>query len=231
MLMAAQGTKTLTFIASKNEAGNVRTFIFETGGLHWLAGQYQAYQLPQAGAREEENQRWFTVAAAPSEGEIHISTRITESAFKKALNALVPGDTIRAHGLEGDFTWEEEPSDTVILVAGGIGVTPFRSILLERQATGKKLNASLIYFNRTDDIPFRDEFDALAKSHSEFVFRLIVGEPVTAETILRHAGDASGKVVYLSGPEPMVESVGNDLKARGVVLKQDWFPGYDEKNY
>lgn len=221
----------LKLLSSKDEVGNVRTFVFETGGLSWIAGQNQAYVLPQAGDTEAENQRWFTLSSAPSEGTINISTRVSESAFKQALNALKPGDTITAHGLEGDFTWEDEPSQSVVLVAGGIGVTPFRSILIQRASQGKKLNAVLLHFNRTEDIPFRSEFEALAGEHAEFTYQPIVGEQITADRILERAPQAKEHTLYLSGPEPMVEQIGSELKARGVSIKQDWFPGYDEKTF
>lgn len=221
----------LQLTSSKAEAGNVRTFIFEAGGLKWVAGQYQGYILPQAGKTEAEKQRWFTIASPPSGSLIHISTRISDSTFKQVLNALVPGDTIQAHSLEGDFTWEEETIEPVVLIAGGIGVTPFRSILLERHAAGKPLNAALLYFNRTNEIPFREEIEALERKHPEFTYVPIVGEHITANTILERSPLVNDKNFYLSGPEPMVESVGNELKGLGVNLKQDWFPGYNEENY
>lgn len=226
-----QNTKPLTFVSSKPEAGNIRTFIFETGGLSWVAGQSQAYILPQAGEHEEDYQHWFTIASAPSEREIHISTRVSDSSFKQALNALRPGDTVQTWDLSGDFTWEEDPSGPVVLVAGGIGVTPFRSILLERAAQNKKLNAVLLSFNRTEEIPFRAEFEALTKTHPEFTFMPVVGQPISADSIIAHAPQAREQIVYLSGPEPMVEQIGADLEARGIIVKQDRFPGYDEKTY
>src|SRR3990167_3726332 len=114
----------LNLLSSREEAGNIRTFIFEPDGLTWIAGQRQAYILPQAGKTEKENQRFFTISSAPSEKTINISTRISKSAFKQTLNALSPGETIDAFGLAGKFTWEEEPSKPVVLVAAGIGVTP-----------------------------------------------------------------------------------------------------------
>lgn len=221
----------LPLIASRQEAGNVRTFMFETGGLTWVAGQSQAYVLPQAGPTSEENERWFTIASAPTEGTINISTRVSGSRFKQALNALEPGQTIRAHSLEGDFTWEDDAGPPVVLVAGGIGVTPFRSILIERQVRGKPLNATLLYFNRTDEIPFRDELDGLARRHPAFTLQVVVGRPVTVERILEIAPEAHGRGVYLSGAEPMVETVGSALLERGIAVKQDWFPGYDERTY
>ncbi len=110
-------------------------------------------------------------------------------------------------------------------------MTPFRSILLQRKADGKRLNATLLYFNRNDDVPFQSELKRLGEQHAEFELLVVVGQQISADTILTLAPQASRETVYLSGPEPMVESVGSALRERGVRIKQDWFPGYDEKNY
>jgi len=117
------------------------------------------------------------------------------------------------------------------LIAGGIGITPFRSILFERQAANKKLNATLLYFNRTDEIPFLEEFKTLAKKHTEFTLVPIVGESINVQNILSHVPQTTDQIFYLSGPEPMVERVGEELKRSGITLKQDWFSGYDENDY
>lgn len=222
---------TIKLISSKPEAGNVMTFVFETGGLSWIPGQYQKYILPQAGNTKAETEHWFTIASAPSEDVIYLSTRISLSTFKQTLKSLLPGDTIQRRSLKGDFTWEEESDKPVVLIAGGIGITPFRTILLERQAVGKKINATLLYFNRADEIPFREEFEALAEKHPEFTLLPIIDESITANNILKRVPQANDQMFYIAGPESMVESVGNDLKKQGINIKQDWFPGYDEKNY
>ena len=221
----------LKLLATRSEAGNIKSFIFETGGLIWIAGQNQAFVLTQAGPDEADNLRWFTLASAPSEGVVQVSTRVSASIYKQALDRLQPGDSVGVRDLGGDFTWEEESATPVVLVAGGIGVTPFRSILLERHARGKPLNATLLYFNRDTQIAFRDELQLLAARHPELDVRYLIGEQISAERILDEEPLAARVPVYLSGPEPMVESVGNDLKQRGVDLHQDWFPGYDERNY
>lgn len=221
----------LSLISSRHEAGNVSTFVFENNRLEWVAGQSQAYVLPQAGGTEKENQHWFTISSAPVEETINISTRISASPFKQALNAMNPGDEISTHSLGGTFTWEEIESAPLILMAAGIGITPFRSILLQRSATGKPLNATLLYFNRSAEIPFEKELQKLSHDHSEFHIEMVIGEPVTAEKIFELAPDASERIVYLSGPAPMVSSIGTGLKERGVTIKQDRFPGYDETNF
>jgi ferredoxin-NADP reductase len=219
----------LRLLKSYDEVGNIRTFVFETGGATWQPGQYQTYDLPQIEGDKKAKQRFFTIAAAPSEGEIHISTRVSDSAFKQALNAMQPGDEIEAHDLEGDFTWDG--NDEVVLVAGGIGVTPYRAMLVERAKTGGQIPAHLLYFGRDENFAFRGEFDAIAKDHPELTIDYIVGEQISADNILAHAPESTGKTVYLSGPEPMVDAVGEDLKAKGVSLKQDWFPGYTDQTY
>lgn len=220
----------LKLISVQPEVGNIKTFVFETGGLEWLAGQNQAYILPQAGETEAENQRWFTISSPPTAGTINISTRITDSPFKQALNALEPGDTVECHTINGSFTWEEETDAPVILVAGGIGITPFRSILLERHAVGKSLNATLLYFNRDNQIPFQAELEQLVEQHDELGIHYVTGV-VSAEKIVELAPQVKEHVTYLSGPEPMVMAVGAELAKRGVAVKQDEFPGYDENNF
>lgn len=222
---------TLQFISSYPEVSNIRTFVFGAGDLTWQAGQYQTYVLESVDGTEDEKKRFFTIASAPSEKEIHISTRVTDSKFKQALNALQPGQTIETRNLEGDFTWEDSSDTPVVLVAGGIGVTPFRSMLLERHALGKPLSCTLVHYNREDAVPFRGEFEKLAAVHPELNLLYIIGQPITADSILQAAPQATTQVTYLSGPEPMVDAVGEELKKRGVNLKQDWFPGYDDETY
>lgn len=218
----------LSFIKSYQEVATIKTYVFAPRGMQWQAGQYLKYTLPQAGEAEADNTRYFTIAAAPSEGEIHITTRQTGSVFKTALDALQPGDMVEVEGPDGDFVWNND--DTVVLVAAGIGVTPMRSMLVERAALHRPLKATLVYFGRDENVAFRDELDALA-ANSDLQVIYVVGEPVTADTILAKAPEAASTLTYLSGPEPMVETVGEELKSRGVDLKQDWFPGYSEQDF
>jgi len=106
---------TLKLLDSRPEVGNVMTFVFETGELSWVAGQYQKYILPQAGTTKAETEHWFTIASAPTEGVIYLSTRISPSTFKQTLKALRPGETVQSRSLKGNFTWEEELGKPVVL--------------------------------------------------------------------------------------------------------------------
>lgn len=219
----------LTLKKAYDEVSNIRTFVFDAAGTSWKPGQYQTYILPQVDGDEKNKRRFFTIASAPNEEEIHISTRISDSEFKQALNALQPGDTVEASNIEGDFIWDDD--EPVVLVAGGIGVTPYRSILLERAVQGKSLNAHLLYYGRDENFAFSDELTALQESHPELRIDYIIGESISADSILRHAPQIVEQTTYISGPEAMVDSVGEDLSGRGVRIKQDWFPGYTESTY
>ena len=221
----------LKLIDLHNEVGNIKTFSFDTNGLKWLAGQYQAYFLPQAGDDKKDNLHYFTISSAPSENRINLSTRMTGSKFKTALNNLKIGDSIETSNLGGNFVWEDDREGPIVLVAAGIGVTPYRSMLIERLKNNRKIDAKLIYFNRNDEIAFLDSFKKIAETHPEFKLMPIVGERVSAESILKLAPEAKEGIVYISGPESMVEKIGNELKEMNILVKLDWFPGYTNDNF
>lgn len=221
----------LKLIDSHDEVGNIKTFSFETAGLSWLPGQYQAYHLPQAGDEKKDKTHYFTISSAPSENRIDLSTRMTGSKFKNALNNLKIGDSIETSNLGGEFLWEDNKEGPIILVAAGIGVTPYRSMLIERLMNNKKIDAKLIYFNRNDEIAFLDSFKKIADTHPEFKLMPIVGERVSAEIILKLAPESKKGIVYISGPELMVEKIGNELKEMDIKVKLDWFPGYTDDDF
>lgn len=220
----------LKLLTTHDEAGDIRSFVFDTAGLQWQAGQHSAFTLKQVGDDAAANKRYFTIASAPGEGHVRITTRISNTAFKQALTHLRVGDTIEAAQINGRFTWAEESAAPALLVAGGIGITPYRAILFDREARGLKLNATLLYFSRDDAIAFRGELDALAARHAEFSVHYLIGTLATLENLDAHTPVGVG-TAFLSGPKVMVDNLGNALKARGQSVKQDWFPGYDETNY
>jgi ferredoxin-NADP reductase len=226
----------LKLVDTKQETQEVKSFIFEPEQpISWEAGQFLQYSLSHPNEDDRKDQRWFTNSAAPSEKHVMISTRFTDdhgSSFKKALSALKIGDQIEADAPEGDFTLDD-PTRNYIFIAGGIGITPFRSILTEADATGQKLKVHLLYANRTDDIPFRKEFDQLSSKNPGLKIDYIVSpEKIDQEKIKAALEGAENPIVYISGPEPMVEALNNDLQKLGVKedhLKTDYFPNYKDE--
>jgi glycine betaine catabolism B len=224
----------MRFILSQPVKGNVRSFIFEpVQPTDWQPGQYFHYVLPHEHADDRGTERWFTNAAAPSEGHVMISTRIDaerSSSFKQALLTLRPGDEIETDGPEGDFTITDETRN-YIFVAGGIGITPFRSILAEADAQKQKLNVTLLYANRDHEIPFSEELDKFAHNNPNLRIEYIVQpDRINAEVLKQHIEAVENPLVYISGPEPMVKDFSQLLTDLGLppeAVKLDDFPGYE----
>jgi ferredoxin-NADP reductase len=222
----------LTLQEVKPETGDIKTFIFKPHhAVHPLPGQYLYYSLPHPNPDDRETNRYFTNSSAPFEGHVSITTRISDqgSTFKKALVQLKPGDTIEAEEPDGDFILDS-PEKPSVFIAGGIGITPFRSIILDLDHKNAPINVTLLYGYRNDDVLFKQLFDEIASRHPEFkVHYVIEPERITPDLIKEKIGDIKTPTFYVSGPEPMVEAFEKQLTEMGVPdnhQKQDFFPGY-----
>jgi ferredoxin-NADP reductase len=225
----------LKLINKEHLVDNVWAFRFQPSEpLSWTAGQYVRVELPHDNPDDEGTKRWFTNSAAPYEGIMQITTRVTGTTFKQALAKLAEGDELQLiESPEGDFTWQDS-SLPIVFIAGGIGVTPFHSILKQRVHDHLPIAVTLIYGARTQDIPFKAELAAWEAADANFTVRYVVGEPLTAEKLAEMQPNLNQSLVYLSGPEPMVEALGEELKAHGLPeaqFKRDEFPNYTEQNY
>ncbi|MBU6214479.1 FAD-dependent oxidoreductase [Patescibacteria group bacterium] len=223
----------LTLTERREESPGVESFLFEPAGpLSWRAGQFLHYVLHHEPTDDRGSDRWFTVSSAPSEKHVMLTTRFTPeggSTFKQALNNLKIGEQIEISDVDGDFVIDES-GEPCVFIAGGIGVTPFRSILKELDSTKKKFDITLLYANRDESIPFKDELEAIARRNDGLKIQYVISPERIDEKRIRALIPGSEKpIFYISGPEPMVESMTATLTAMGVPkerLKQDWFPGY-----
>lgn len=219
----------------RNEIADIKTLIFKTEeDIIWTAGQFLHYVLHHRPTDDRGSDRWFTIAAAPHEKVIKITTRFNterSSSFKNSLNDLKVGDNIEVSELEGDFTLDYPEKDHVF-IAGGIGVTPFRAILKDLEHKKLPINVNLLYANRDENILYKEEFEEIAKTNSNFKINYIISpEKIDKDKIKELVGDLENKIFYISGPEPMVDSLGTTLKEMGIKeenIKQDWFPGYEQ---
>lgn len=235
----------LIFKESKNEQGAATSFFFEPPiDFKWLAGQYLFYTLPSENPDNRGVTRYFTISSAPFEKNVSFTTKILDasSTFKKSLLKLKPGDEIEASGPDGEFTIENE-GENFVFIAGGIGITPFRSILVQKAYENKNLNIHLLYANHDEDIVFKDELESLTNKlnlkiqyfissarHASQLAGVADGPTRIDEKILVDLKSSMINPKWLiSGPTQMVKGYRQLLLDIGVEkeeIKHDYFPGY-----
>jgi ferredoxin-NADP reductase len=223
----------LQLVEKKLELPDVESFILQpTKPLEWKAGQYIHYVLHHEPTDDRGSDRWFTISAAPVEEQIMITTRFNaekSSSFKTKLKNLKIGKTIEMSVVDGDFIIDDFTKEYVF-IAGGIGITPFRSILKQADAQGKQLHVTLLYSNRDENVLFKKELESFAKNNPHLQIQYIFSpEHIDETNIKKYITDLKNSYFYISGPEPMVENLGSLLKKMDIPeehIKQDWFPGY-----
>lgn len=229
-----------------------RTIEFEIekpSGFEFKAGQYAEIALidpPETDA--EGSARVFSIITAPDESSLKFATRLRDTAFKRVLRALPVGSGVKLDGPFGDFTLHNNPKRPAILLAGGIGITPFHSVLLRAAREKLPHRIFLFYANRhPQDAAFLGELREVEKQNPNFTFVPTMtaadlppagwsGERghVDWSMIKRHAGaamDGSGAepVYYLAGPPAMVSGLRAMLNKAGVDdddIRAEGFDGY-----
>ena len=163
---------------------NLYEFVFEPSRpVRYEAGQYMAWTLAHKRPDRRGNRRNFTLASSPTEPTIRAAVRLSSggSSYKRSLVGLEPGDQLVGSQLAGDFTLPHNPSRRLVWIAGGIGITPFRSMakyLTDRMADGaaggvadggfdggvgggRRRQVDLFYLARhTEDFVYRPVFSA-----------------------------------------------------------------------
>jgi len=223
----------LKLTATKTESPGVVSFLFKPEKpLVWQAGQYLHYVLNHGPTDDRGSDRWFTIASAPHERHVMLTTRFASkkgSTFKNALKALKLGDTIEMSDLDGDFLLGDLKQEYVF-IAGGIGITPFRAMLKHAVHAGKPLRATLLYSNRDKVAAYKQELEAMTVRNKNFkIHYLFSPQRIDKNTLRDLVPDLKKPLFYVSGPEPMVEAIGKLLLQMGIParrIKQDWFPGY-----
>lgn len=224
----------LTLINKKQETLGVVSFFFKPSlPIFWIPGQFLIYTLDHKNPDVRGKMRFFSISSAPFENHIAISTKIdgkAPSSFKKALNKMQLGEKIVAKGPDGNFILEDVFAEYVF-IAGGIGITPFRSILTDLANDNSPINMILLYANKDEDILFKKELDELSKSHSNFKINYIISpNHIDENSIIKLVPDLKKPLYYISGPNDMVEDMLNILKNLGIEekkVKLDYFHGYE----
>ncbi len=190
----------------------------------------------------EGNTRGFSVSSAPSEPVIAITTRLRDTAFKRVLQTMPLGTAVRIEGPFGDLRLHHAHRPAVVLT-GGIGITPFRSILLEAIHGGGLPYPVIVFYanRRPTDAAYLDEIRALASQDPNLTVVPTMSRPDSAEPwegetghidasmLQRHLDGLSGSIYYLTGPPGMVSGLRTMLVDAGVDeddIRTEAFTGY-----
>ena len=133
---------------------------FSRNSFNYAAGQYAFFDIGGVYNDPEGPVRHFSLASSPTEEEIMISTRIRDTPYKKRLSSLEIGSKAKVTKPLGKFVLHDDYSKPAVLLSGGIGVTPFRSMI--RYATDKQLPIRIVMFNSNRNIAntlYKEEFD------------------------------------------------------------------------
>jgi ferredoxin-NADP reductase len=240
--MAAFDTE---FLRREEIAEGTMAFHFaRPAGFDFKAGQSMNVALidpPETDAKG--NRRSFSIVSAPFEGELMIATRMRDTAFKRVLKTMPPRTKVHLRGPGGLFVLDGDDPRPAVFLAGGIGITPFVSLL--RQAANDCLARKLVLFysnRRPEDAAFLDELTELQRRNPNYRFvgtmtemeksrRSWRGETAFIDRAMleRVLGDILSPIYYMAGPPQMVEAMQNMLAGAGVGsedIRSDEFFGY-----
>ncbi|HET9174408.1 MAG TPA: RnfABCDGE type electron transport complex subunit D [Candidatus Saccharimonadales bacterium] len=207
-------------------------------------GQYMEFTLPHDRPDARGARRWFTLASSPTEPDLRLGVKFYErgSSFKAALYSLDKQTPMVAAQLAGDFVMPKDTDKKLAFIAGGIGVTPFRSMVKYLVDSGEQRSVRMLYAAKTaDDIAYRDVFEAarqamdiqttyvLSDAAAPSTAPHTVNGLITSELIQQQIPDYKERFFFISGTHPMVEAMQDILADVGVPaghIKIDFFPGY-----
>lgn len=207
-------------------------FIFDRT-LDYIPGQYMEWTLGHKNPDSRGTRRYFTLASSPTEANLRIGVKFynDSSSWKKSLLQMKKGDSLTAGSLSGEFTMPKDSSKKMVFIAGGIGITPFRSMIKYLTDTKQKRDIVLLYSVKTEaELVYKDIFRQ-AKSlgvKSIYITTDTMGY-IDDKMISREVPDFKNRYFYISGPHSMVDAFKKTLRVMGIDqsrIKADFFPGY-----
>ena len=219
--------------------------------LNYTAGQFAFFDIGGVYNDPKGPIRHFTISSSPTENFIMFSTRIRESPYKKRLSTLEEGSRVKVRGPEGQFILHEDYSKPAVFLSGGIGVTPFRSMI--KYATDKQLPLKIVMFdsNRNrKNILFNKEFDEWTKINKNLKIIYTISEDeqqpssstanewrgeygrIDKAMILKYLDGymLSNSIFYICGPPSMLKAMESllqdNLEISKERIKVEEFTGY-----
>ncbi|MGC1378151.1 MAG: hypothetical protein WA821_18115 [Anaerolineales bacterium] len=225
-------------------APDIYDFVFApVNKFAFVPGQYMEWTLGHAHTDDRGNRRYFTLASAPDENNIRMGVKFyaRSSSYKKALLAMKKGDEIIAAQVAGDFVLPKDRRQKCVLIAGGVGVTPFRSMIKSLLDARQKRPVTLFYANKSvDEIIYKDVFDQAEKELGIKTIYTVTDRQNVPATWTGRVGRIDAQLIqsavpeyrqcvfYISGPRSMVDGFKATLRQMNVPasqIKTDFFAG------
>lgn len=237
----------LLFVKKEQRSKDAYTFFFDrtaVSDFYFLPGQYVRMTLDVLQPDDRGSSRFFSITSSPPDKQyLTVTTRIIQSAFKKTLLELSPGAPVKFFGPVGRFVFDETITKPHIFLAGGIGITPFHSMLFYAAEQNLSIPITLfVSFSTGEDIVFYDELRKVSTDHPNIKVVYTVTKPeasekpwsgetgrISADLIKKYAPDFMNSLFYISGPPPMVDGMLELVKEMGVSdeqVKKEKFVGY-----
>jgi ferredoxin-NADP reductase len=241
----ASPTYSVRLTSRQEVAEQTMAFRFEKPtAFKFTPGQFiELTLLNPAESDAEGNSRAFSIASAPYEDSIMVATRLRDTAFKRVLRNLPLGTEVRVEGPFGHLGLHNDKSRAAVVLTGGIGITPFRSILLNAAKEKRPLRIFLFYGNRRpEDAAFLDELQDLEKQNPNYRLIACMNETehsqrtwqgemgvIDAPMLAKHLKGVVSPIYYITGPPTMVQAIHAMLTDTGVDdddIRIEEFAGY-----
>lgn len=239
------GTIPMKLKARKEIAEGTMAFLLEKpAGFDFKPGQAMEVKLENPPETDAEgNSRAFSIASAPYEADIMFATRMRDTAMKRCLKRIPLGTELEVDGPWGDLKLHTRAARPAVFIAGGIGITPFRSMVMDAAKNKLAHKIWLFYSNhRPEDAAFLDDLTRAERENPNFKLIATMTEMekssrpwsgkrgfVTKEMLSEAIGDLSAPIFYLAGPGGMLTAMHKLLIEAGVNeddIRAEEFAGY-----
>jgi glycine betaine catabolism B len=232
VIVSQKQRTTLTLIRKEQISQTVFNYYFKPAKkLSFIPGQYAEWTIPGINKMLEGNRRTFTIASSPTEQSVVLGIKQIEpvSPYKRQLEQMEVGSRIEISNIMGDFVLANN-SGKYLFLAGGIGITPFRSIIKSLVDNQQKTDITLIYcVSNINDANYLDIF----RSGMPLGLSVVMISPqsnvtkLDKETLARLVPDHQERHAYISGPSGFVDTHKDTVKKLGVKkITTDHFSGY-----